>query len=166
MRRLKILATEMVMSRIKMVVRNNPWDILKNQERVSLGRKVFINEIVKNTIKSIPPPPLSLRSAIPEEIGAFVPEKLPPASSLKKPAIYIKPFPIVYPEDDIRKEFYDMHPFEFHRPMCVVETTETLKEREWTDIDGGSIDGNETKKLPLTGEKLRIIFIFHYHDSK
>ncbi|RKO88038.1 mitochondrial ribosomal protein S25, partial [Blyttiomyces helicus] len=49
---------------------------------------------------------------------------------------------IYYPEDEIRKAFYKLHPFELDRPISLVETEETLVEagEPWVDIRQGKED--------------------------
>ncbi|KAF9427492.1 mitochondrial ribosomal small subunit component [Podila epigama] len=58
-----------------------------------------------------------------------------------------RPKKIVYPEDKLRRRFYEDHPWELRRPRCLVETTGNGTQRNWKSLlqEGRSI-------ADLTGE--------------
>ncbi|KAF9434419.1 mitochondrial ribosomal small subunit component [Entomortierella beljakovae] len=58
-----------------------------------------------------------------------------------------RPRNIVYPEDRLRRRFYEDHPWELRRPRCLVETTGNGTNRDWSKLlqEGRSISD-------LTGE--------------
>jgi hypothetical protein len=114
-----------------------------------------------------PPAPAALRSAIPSEVGAFVPErdaknlihrrKREAKRSMDrkiKAQIYTTPRSIVYPEDSMRKTFYKSHPYELYRPVSAIESEESVRERDWSTIEGGKVRATgKTVPVPLTAER-------------
>ncbi|KAG0349260.1 mitochondrial ribosomal small subunit component [Podila humilis] len=58
-----------------------------------------------------------------------------------------RPQKIVYPEDKLRRRFYEDHPWELRRPRCLVETSGDGTQRNWASLlqEGRSI-------AELTGE--------------
>ncbi|KAF8980928.1 mitochondrial ribosomal small subunit component [Entomortierella lignicola] len=58
-----------------------------------------------------------------------------------------RPKNIVYPEDKLRRRFYEDHPWELRRPRCLVESNGDGTRRDWSKLlqDGRSISD-------LTGE--------------
>ncbi|KAF9335679.1 mitochondrial ribosomal small subunit component [Podila minutissima] len=58
-----------------------------------------------------------------------------------------RPQKIVYPEDKLRRRFYQDHPWELRRPRCLVETSGDGTQRNWASLlqEGRSI-------ADLTGE--------------
>ncbi|KAF8948770.1 mitochondrial ribosomal small subunit component [Haplosporangium gracile] len=58
-----------------------------------------------------------------------------------------RPQKIVYPEDKLRRRFYEDHPWELRRPRCLLETSGDGTRRNWTSLlqSGRSI-------ADLTGE--------------
>ncbi|KAG5463479.1 MAG: mitochondrial ribosomal protein S25-domain-containing protein [Olpidium bornovanus] len=70
----------------------------------------------------------------------------------KRETAYRKYVPVIeYPEDELRRQFYENHPFELLRPSTMVEK-DGLNVRDWSRLDGG-VDA------PLTGESV----INHQH---
>jgi small subunit ribosomal protein S23 len=59
-----------------------------------------------------------------------------------------RPQKIVYPEDKLRRRFYEDHPWELRRPRCLIETSGDGTRRNWTSLlqPGRSI-------ADLTGEE-------------
>ena len=59
-----------------------------------------------------------------------------------------RPKTIVYPEDRLRRKFYEDHPWELRRPRCLIETTGDGTRRTWETLlqKGRSI-------ADLTGEE-------------
>lgn len=59
-----------------------------------------------------------------------------------------RPQKIVYPEDKLRRRFYEDHPWELRRPRCLIETSGDGTRRNWTSLlqPGRSI-------AELTGEE-------------
>lgn len=59
-----------------------------------------------------------------------------------------RPQKIVYPEDKLRRRFYEDHPWELRRPRCLVETSGDGTHRNWASLlqQGRSI-------ADLTGEE-------------
>ncbi|KAF8924765.1 mitochondrial ribosomal protein S25 [Dissophora ornata] len=45
-----------------------------------------------------------------------------------------RPKTIVYPEDRLRRRFYEDHPWELRRPRCLVETTGDGTRRDWSTL--------------------------------
>ncbi|KAF9081843.1 mitochondrial ribosomal small subunit component [Mortierella sp. GBA35] len=45
-----------------------------------------------------------------------------------------RPQKIVYPEDKLRRRFYEDHPWELRRPRCLIETTGDGTRRSWTSL--------------------------------
>ncbi|KAF9970983.1 mitochondrial ribosomal small subunit component [Actinomortierella ambigua] len=45
-----------------------------------------------------------------------------------------RPKQIVYPEDRLRRRFYEDHPWELRRPRCLVETTGNGTQRDWSSL--------------------------------
>ncbi|KAI1300081.1 mitochondrial ribosomal small subunit component [Mortierella claussenii] len=58
-----------------------------------------------------------------------------------------RPKTLVYPEDRLRRQFYEDHPWELRRPRCLIETTGDGTRRDWSKLlqEGRSISD-------LTGE--------------
>lgn len=142
-------------------LKNNPFTLLKNIKT----SRVNVLPVWAPVISLFPPAPCPIKSAIPEQIGAFLPEnyikdrqrrqvesstRIQDSRVKCRPTYYTKPFDIVYPEDAMRKDFYQTHPFELQRPFCIVETQETLRKRTWNDIDGGQ---DHIEPVPLSGER-------------
>ena len=117
-----------------------------------------------------PPAPMPLKSVVPSEVGMFQPSnhdetvakaqlanayriKRTPNSRLASIAyhkpLYTKKAPkIVYAEDEIRKVFYEWHPFELDRPRVIWDSQEQLGSLKWTDIHAGDA------QVPLSGESV------------
>lgn len=59
-----------------------------------------------------------------------------------------RPRKIVYPEDRLRRRFYEDHPWELRRPRCLIESTGDGTQRDWSSLlqKGRSISD-------LTGEE-------------
>ncbi|KAG0373276.1 MAG: mitochondrial ribosomal protein S25 [Linnemannia gamsii] len=45
-----------------------------------------------------------------------------------------RPQKIVYPEDKLRRRFYEDHPWELRRPRCLIETSGDGTRRKWTSL--------------------------------
>ncbi|KAF9908567.1 mitochondrial ribosomal small subunit component [Linnemannia zychae] len=45
-----------------------------------------------------------------------------------------RPQKIVYPEDKLRRRFYEDHPWELRRPRCLIETSGDGTRRNWTSL--------------------------------
>ncbi|KAG0235587.1 mitochondrial ribosomal small subunit component [Actinomortierella wolfii] len=45
-----------------------------------------------------------------------------------------RPKQIVYPEDRLRRRFYEDHPWELRRPRCLLETTGDSTKRDWSTL--------------------------------
>ncbi|KAK3817413.1 MAG: mitochondrial ribosomal protein S25-domain-containing protein [Benniella sp.] len=45
-----------------------------------------------------------------------------------------RPRKIVYPEDRLRRRFYEDHPWELRRPRCLIETTGDGTQRDWSSL--------------------------------
>ncbi|KAF9931244.1 mitochondrial ribosomal small subunit component [Linnemannia zychae] len=45
-----------------------------------------------------------------------------------------RPQKIVYPEDKLRRRFYEDHPWELRRPRCLIETSGDGTRRQWTTL--------------------------------
>jgi hypothetical protein len=87
-----------------------------------------------SAITLAPQPSLQLRSVIQHEHGLFA----QPTHNAKVPPL------IEYPEDKLRKTFYQDHPFELDRSVTIEDSPKI-----WTDIYAG----RPKTKSSLTGEK-------------
>ncbi len=140
----------------------NPLDTTRVlRQRLKGSWKPRSEPVWVQAMNRYPPAPPALRSAIPSEVGAFVPEKSQERLKYQRlkgkkrsngpiirDQIYTKPRRIVYPEDNIRKTFYKTHPYELDRPLLAIESEESVRQRDWSTIDGG--------KVLATGEKLPV----------
>jgi len=65
----------------------------------------------------------------------------------KKPRNLYRPTELVYPEDELRQDFYRDHPWELARPMMVLELDgEDARHRDWSR-------GLEQPGMRLSGER-------------
>lgn len=71
-----------------------------------------------------------------------------PNQRAKKPSRLFRPTRIVYPEDQLRKDFYKDHPWELARPRIILEMDgKDGRYRDWSK-------GLRQPGMPLSGERL------------
>ncbi|KAJ3107746.1 mitochondrial ribosomal small subunit component [Phlyctochytrium planicorne] len=149
---------------IKRVLKNNPFSLLRTQEKKQiaanpepLGRSHAPRSTVAPWVHAVslfPPAPAPLPYVIPSEAGHFsasgherTPSKQPNIAESSKrvkdgelKTRHVRhPPKIRYPEDALRKEFYATHPFELRRPISLVETEESLSDPSLRVKDGESV---------------------------
>ena len=76
--------------------------------------------LTKIRIKTIPPPPDS-GARLPPCTSTIV-TTIKPTRRKKRASQVFQPVPIRYEEDELRKQFYNHHPWELARPRVVLET--------------------------------------------
>ncbi|OAQ34430.1 hypothetical protein K457DRAFT_88103 [Linnemannia elongata AG-77] len=97
-----------------------------------------------------PPSPTFLREPqikkTKEAIAAGLPAPAPASASVQKELTRSsrsqkhlrwkteRPQKIVYPEDKLRRRFYEDHPWELRRPRCLIETSGDGTRRNWTSL--------------------------------
>lgn len=103
----------------------------------------------KNTAGVVPPPWLkALENIPPSEIMTrpYAVQHKTPNPRATKPKRLFKPTHIVYPEDQLRKEFYKDHPWELARPRIIMELDgEDHKYLDWSK-------GLRQRGMQLSGE--------------
>lgn len=137
--------------------KNNPFTLLQNYTKNKSTQKPQSKPKWIPAISLFPPAPKPLYSANPLETGAFLPENYQSnlnqlridrsvffnnkeyKSMAFKPKVFTKVHDIVYPEDSLRNQFYEKHTAELERPVCAVETDESLGENDWSSIHGGKV---------------------------
>lgn len=79
--------------------------------------------------------------------------RAPRVKGAKKASKLFKPLPIVYPEDQLRSDFFGDHPWELARPRLVIEDSgNDAKGYDWSKIQqkGKQLDGERYRDpLPL-----------------
>ncbi|KAJ3045893.1 mitochondrial ribosomal small subunit component [Rhizophlyctis rosea] len=107
---------------------NNPQTLLQNVDREIKANVRQHRPAWYDAVRMIPPAVHNLRSAIDVEVGAFQ-----RSDAKSKEGMYTFPRKIEYPEDELRKAFYQWHPFELDRPVMIKETEGTLRERDFSN---------------------------------
>lgn len=108
----------------------------------------------KHTVKGRPPPGVpawyqAVKSIPPAEVltRPYPPQHRPFNPRQKKPLNVYRPTELVYPEDELRQDFYRDHPWELARPMMVLELDgEDARQRDWSR-------GVEQPGMRLSGER-------------
>ncbi|KAK3344860.1 mitochondrial ribosomal protein [Neurospora tetraspora] len=108
-----------------------------------------------NIVSGLPPrnPPLWLKaieSIPPAEISTrpYPIQHSPPNPRARKPRNLFKPTKIVYPEDELRRDFYRDHPWELARPRMIIE----LDGKDARFLDWSK--GLRQRGMPLSGESV------------
>ncbi|KAK3486391.1 mitochondrial ribosomal protein S25 [Neurospora crassa] len=107
-----------------------------------------------NIVSGLPPrnPPLWLKaieSIPPAEINTrpYPIQHSPPNPRARKPRNLFRPTKIVYPEDELRRDFYRDHPWELARPRMIIE----LDGKDARFLDWSK--GLRQRGIPLSGER-------------
>ena len=150
-------------------LKRNPWKIVQDAQRklsANPGRPV---PVWFNAISAVPMGPKPYASLTePNNSIQFDNENAPTLkliyekqmndsmrmsrnknASLGRSQYVTKPPLIVYDEDEIRKTFYNQHPFELDRPRSLVFDEKVCYNASWTSIHGG----DEETRIPLCGER-------------
>jgi len=101
--------------------------------------------------RKVPPPWLKAVESIPPTetlTRTYAVQHTVPNPRAKRPSRLYRPTPIVYPEDQLRKDFYKDHPWELARPRIIMEMDGMDgRYRDWSK-------GLRQPDMPLSGERL------------
>ncbi|KAK3684026.1 mitochondrial ribosomal protein S25 [Podospora appendiculata] len=102
------------------------------------GRKVRTAPAWFNALASIPPAEILTRP--------YPVQHAPPNPHARKPHHVFRPTQIVYPEDELRRDFFKDHPWELARPKMLLELDgKDARYRDWST-------GLQQPGMPLSGE--------------
>ena len=93
----------------------------------------------------VPPPWYYAIGAIPPAAILTRPQAIPHQRRAKRSKMF-KPQQLTYPEDQLRREFFEHHPWELARPRVVTED-------DGKDARGWEWDSIAPKGRPLNGER-------------
>lgn len=116
----------------------------------------------KHTVKGRPPPGVppwyqAVKSIPPAEVltRPYPLQHRPHNPRQKKPLNVYRPTELVYPEDELRQDFYRDHPWELARPMMVLELDgEDARQRDWSrgvEQPGMRLSGERYVRIPVRG---------------
>lgn len=127
------------------------------RSRVFQAAKVYqraADAAASNMVAGLPPrnPPLWLKALEfipPAEINTrpYPIQHSPPNPKARKPKNLWRPTKIVFPEDELRRDFYRDHPWELARPRMIIELDgKDARHLNWAK-------GLRQRGMPLSGER-------------